>query len=188
MRCDRARRGAEPVGRVLGVDAAFEGRAADADVCPVANGSGSPAAMRICALIRSMPGDHLRHRVLDLDAGVDLDEVEMAVAVDDELDGAGVGVVGGLDQADGGRRTSPGGRRRRAAGRGFLDQLLVPPLDGAVAFPEVDDVAVGVGEDLDLDVPGMLDVFLQVDARRCRTPPRPRPAACLSAVASGPIR
>ena len=40
----------------------------------------------------------------------------------------------------------------------------MPALERAVALPEVDDVAVGVGEDLDLDVPGPVDVLLEVDA------------------------
>ena len=48
-------------------------------------------------------------------------------------------------------------------GRALLDQLLVPPLHGAVALPEVDDVALRVGQHLHFDVPGMLDVFFQVD-------------------------
>ena len=47
----------------------------------------------------------------------------------------------------------------------LLDELLVAALHGAVALPEVDGVAVQVGQHLDLDVPGMLDVFLQVDFR-----------------------
>ena len=45
----------------------------------------------------------------------------------------------------------------------LFDQLLVAPLHGAVAFPEMDDVAVVVGQDLDFDVPGLLDVFFEVD-------------------------
>ena len=50
-------------------------------------------------------------------------------------------------------------------GGALLDQLLVAALHGAVALPEMDGVAVQVGQHLDLDVPGMLDVFLQVDFR-----------------------
>ena len=42
--------------------------------------------------------------------------------------------------------------------------LLVPPLDRAVAFEQRDDVAVGVGEDLDLDVPGAGQVLLDQHA------------------------
>ena len=41
------------------------------------NGSGSPAAIRICVLIRSMPVTISVTGMLDLDAGVDFDEVEV---------------------------------------------------------------------------------------------------------------
>ena len=43
----------------------------------------------------------------------------------------------------------------------FLDDLLVPPLHGAVPLEEVDVVVVLVAEHLDLDVPGCLDKLLQ---------------------------
>ena len=46
---------------------------------------------------------------------------------------------------------------------GFLDHLLVAALHGAVALAEVDDVAVGVREHLELDVPRLLQEFLHVD-------------------------
>ena len=39
-------------------------------------------------------GDHFGHRVLDLDASVHLNEVVLAVLIDDEFDGRGVHVVG----------------------------------------------------------------------------------------------
>ena len=45
--------------------------------------------MRICALTRSTPGHALGDRVLDLDARIDLDEVELA----------GVGILQELDRA-----------------------------------------------------------------------------------------
>ena len=73
-------------------------------------------------------GDHLGHRVLDLDAGVDLDEVEVVVWIDDELDRAGVRVAGLLDQPHGRfahRLALLGGQARGGA---FLDQLLVAAL------------------------------------------------------------
>ena len=47
--------------------------------------------------------------------------------------------------------------------RSLLDQLLVAALQRAVALSEMDDVAVGVGEDLDLDVPRVWEIALQVD-------------------------
>ena len=45
----------------------------------------------------------------------------------------------------------------------FLDELLVSALDGAVALPEVDDVALAVTENLELDVARVLDEFLDVN-------------------------
>ena len=48
--------------------------------------------------------------------------------------------------------------RRRA-----LDDLLVPALDRAVALEQVDEVAVGVAQELDLDVPRPADQLLEID-------------------------
>jgi hypothetical protein len=100
-------------------------------------------------------GDLLGDGVLDLQAGVHLHEepVVRPVARDDELDGARTGVAAGPGGGAGGgahRRTLPRGEQWR---RGLLDDLLVPALQRALPLAEVDHVAVGVGQDLDLDVP-----------------------------------
>ena len=131
--------------------------------CPVivtsswAIGSFSPAAMRTCSSTRSTPVTISVTGMLDLQAGVHLHEEELVgpVGGDDELDGARAGVV---DAAGGvaGRRADPGpGRRVQQRRRRLLDDLLVAPLQAAFALAEVDDVAVAVGEDLHLDVPGV---------------------------------
>ena len=54
-----------------------------------------------------------------------------------------------------------GSRSERRCGR-LLDQLLVAALDAAVALAEVDDGAVLIGRDLDLDVAGPRDELLDV--------------------------
>jgi hypothetical protein len=64
-------------------------------------GTRSPAAMRICCWMRSMPVTSFGDGVLDLDAGVHLHEVELA-AVEEELDGAGALVADGAGGLDGG--------------------------------------------------------------------------------------
>ena len=51
----------------------------------------------------------------------------------------------------------------QVGGGAFLIELLVAALHGAVALPEVEGVAVQVGDDLDLDVAGMLEVLFEVD-------------------------
>src|SRR5204862_7332553 len=77
-------------------------------------------------------GHHLRHRVLDLHAGVHLDEVELAFfveklvsarsAVADALASRRAALADALDH-------SPRDARRRR----FLDDLLVAPLHRAIA-------------------------------------------------------
>jgi hypothetical protein len=109
-------------------------------------------------------GDLLGHRVLDLDARIDLDEVEaVRIQVVEELDGPGAAIAAGPAQAH--RvvgQLGPAGfvevGRRRA-----LDDLLIAPLDRAVPFEEVDQVAVAVADDLDLDVARPADQLLQED-------------------------
>src|SRR5690606_18109333 len=96
-------------------------------------------------------GDHLGDRVLDLDAGVHLDEVEATVLVQ-ELERAGAAVPDpdaglGADLAD--LRALLGGDARR---RGLLDHLLVATLHRTVALAQVDRIALAVGEHLDLHV------------------------------------
>ncbi len=97
--------------------------------------------------------------MLDLDARVHLHEIELPLFIDEELHRADVLVADRLGELD-----------RRAAHllaqlvveerrRGFLDDLLVAPLDGAIALAQVDDAAVAVGDDLELDVARVDDSF-----------------------------
>ncbi len=108
-------------------------------------------------------GDHLGHGVLDLQARVHLDEEGLVepVSRDEELDGARPEIA---DAARGGDRglaeTFTGGGIHDGRGR-FLDHLLMPPLQGALALAEGDRRAVRIGEHLHLDVPGALQQPLE---------------------------
>ncbi|GAB1413220.1 hypothetical protein MASR1M97_19560 [Candidatus Desulfobacillus denitrificans] len=96
-------------------------------------------------------GDELRHRVLDLQTRVHLHEDEIAFG-QQEFDGAGADVADRLRRPH--RRLAHAGAEFGAdcrRGR-LLDDFLVAALDGTVALAEMDDVALRVGEDLDLDV------------------------------------
>ena len=104
-------------------------------------------------------GHLLRHRMLDLQPRIDLQE-PVPVARDQELHRADAAVAQSLRQAHGvGQHllAQPGRQRR---GGGFLDQLLVAPLQRAFALEQVDDAALTVPGDLHLDVPATLDVGL----------------------------
>ena len=107
-------------------------------------------------------GHGLRDGVLHLDAGVHLEEEEL-LARDEVLQGAGAGVADGRGGRD--RRLAHAAAQvvRDDGARGLLDQLLVAALHGAVALAQPDARPVRVGEHLDLDVPGVRQVPLEVD-------------------------
>ena len=96
---DHARRRSKVSPGVLGVDAALDGGAALRDVALLEaqllpGGDANLLANQVDA------GDQLGHGMLDLDASVDLDEVELVVLVDEELAGARAVIVRFLDEAD----------------------------------------------------------------------------------------
>ena len=168
-------RAGSPGARVLGVDPALDRVAGEPHVLlaeqeRLAGGDQHLLAHEVEA------GHELGHRVLDLDAGVHLEEEVVTVAVEEALDRPGPAV------ADGPRRVHRDGAdpltelRRDRRGRRLLDELLVAPLNRAVALAEVDDGAVSVGEHLHLDVPGVLEEPLDVDRVVRRNRPRPRGA------------
>ena len=109
------------------------------------------------------PGDHLGHGMLDLDARVHFDEIELAVLVQ-ELDRTGAAIA---EIAHGLRarphRCSRALFRIERGGGAFLPDLLMPALQRAIAFAQMDCAAAAVAENLDLDVPGLFEVFFKID-------------------------
>ena len=101
--------------------------------------------------------------VLDLNTRVHFDEVERAGMIDDKLDGSRIGVLRFLCESDGGFAKRLAFLKGKVRRRGQFDELLSSPLQRAVAFPEVNDVAVIVGENLRFDVARILNEFLDVD-------------------------
>ena len=109
-------------------------------------------------------GDHFGHRVLDLDARIDFDEIELAgVCVLQELDGAGIEVPDGAPDAQAEFAEFKPLRFVEENGRRALDDLLVATLHRAVALVEVHQVAVLVAEDLHFDVARAPHQLLEVD-------------------------
>src|SRR5204862_7517640 len=117
-------------------------------------------------------GDELGDGMLYLDPRVQLQEEVVAVTVEQPLDRAGAAVAdrsGGVDAESANPLAELRVDRRRWR---FLDEFLVAPLDRAVALAEVDHIAMRVREDLNLDVPRILEVTLDVDGgdREVRPP------------------
>ena len=119
--------------------------------------------------------------MLDLQAGVHLDEVEGAVVLDQELHRASAGIADGAREPYGRRFAHFRPQRIGQAGGGrLLDDLLVPALDRAVPVEQVQHRAVRIGQHLHLDMAGPGDIALQQQrpvAEGCGRPRAPRPRA-----------
>ncbi len=110
-------------------------------------------------------GDDFGHRVLDLDARIDLDEIEFArVGVDQKLDRAGTLVAHACGRcARAALQISSRSGRIEIQRRRDLDHFLIAPLHRAVALEQMDQVAVLVADQLHFDVPRPGDELFQKD-------------------------
>ena len=144
---DAADVGCEVVGRVFGGDAALDGVAVHAQVGLIAHadfGHGQRCALRDEDLrtYEVNAGDHLGDRVLDLNSGVHLDEIVVALLVHQEFHRTGRDIADMTGNLDGILVQCLTGCLGYRPGRSKLDDLLVAALERAVALAEVDDVAV----------------------------------------------
>ena len=110
------------------------------------------------------PRDLFGDGMFDLDPRVDLDEVKSAgFRVHEEFERARAFVSGVPSELQGERRELIPPSGVEIGRRCPLDDFLIPALDGAVPFKEVNHVAVLVAQDLHLDVPSLLDQFFEKD-------------------------
>ena len=156
-------RGEEIVVGIFGVQANFHGVTAGRDGFPfegepMAGSNGDLEFDEVEA--RDLLGDGM----LDLQAGVNLEEIEIEVGVDEKLDGAGVDVAARAGKAHGGIAHFFAELGSDDGGRGLFDHFLVAALHRTFAFAEGDDAAVGVGKDLDFDVARLFKIFFQIEA------------------------
>ena len=162
-----ARRWQEAVARVLGQDAGLQGHALGLGH---PEGAGIPQRLGPAALGQLQLGldqihaiDCLGDGMLHLETGVHLQEVELPLGVHQELDGARPPVAGLPHQGHGGPAEGLAqGQINHGAGR-LLDDLLVAPLQAALALAEKYSAALAIAEDLHLDVARRGQVALHED-------------------------
>jgi hypothetical protein len=95
--------------------------------------------------------DHLSGRMLDLETGVELQEVELVVGVGVEvLDGTGGDVTNELTETNSGILHSLERIGLRNGNGSFLNNLLVASLNGTITTEEGDVVSVLISKKLDL--------------------------------------
>ena len=108
-------------------------------------------------------GDEFGDAVFHLDSGIHFHEIEVsAVAIQQELHCTGPFVAhctGSIDSGSAHLLAQCGGE---ASGGGFFDELLIAPLNRAVSVTQVDDIALPVSQDLELNVPGIEDQLFQI--------------------------
>src|SRR5690606_25168416 len=109
-------------------------------------------------------GNQFSDRMLHLQSGVHLKEVEVAVAINDELDRTGGGVTNRLGQCYGLLTHGLAGRLVPEWRRRFLNELLATALDRTFAFAQIDHVAMQIAQHLDPDVARLGDEFFDKDA------------------------
>ena len=110
--------------------------------------------------------DRFRHRMLDLQARVRLDEVEGAAgAIHEELERAEAAVVRGARERQGGIEQLLTHARIQVRRGSELDELLPLALERAVAFPQMRDLRP-IADHLHLDVARMAHELLDVKIAR----------------------
>lgn len=106
--------------------------------------------------------------MLNLDSRVDLNKVVSAHLVDEKLDCSSVGVADLPADGCGVPEETGEGLARDVRSGSDLDNLLVSSLDRAVSLKEVDDVALVVSDDLDLNVLGLVKETCRRERKRIR--------------------
>ena len=106
-------------------------------------------------------GHQLRDGMFDLQSRVHLEEERVAAIVQEELARARADVADRAAEGEGGVGQHSSGRAADGGRRRLLEDLLVAPLDRAVALAEVNARAVGVEQQLDLDVSRALEQPLE---------------------------
>src|ERR1700686_949750 len=158
---DLPRRGRELL-RMLGIDAALDRMSAMHDGALQYIGQLFARGDHDLTLHQVHVRDHFGDGMLHLDARVHLDEVKPPLLVHEKFDGAGI-VIADLterlaeDFSDFLSKLGSYSHRWR-----LLQQLLVAPLNRALAFSQTDNVAMLVAQHLEFDVARVLDILLEI--------------------------
>ena len=162
---ERAGAGKEAARRIFGIEAGFDGVAFDRQLV-LRPGDFFAARDAQLPFDQIDAGDLLGHRMFDLKPCIHFHEEDAVGAqafagIGDEFHRPGAFVIHRLGGAHGGGAQFFAGFRIHARGGGFLDHLLVAALERAVAFEQVDDIAVGIAENLHFDMARRGDPFFE---------------------------
>ena len=100
--------------------------------------------------------------MLYLDPSVHFHKIEVPILLQKEFYGSCIYIARRLCRLDGRVSHLLTKFLGQRDGRRFFDHLLMVPLDGAVPLSKMDDVAVAIRQNLELDMPWVLDKMLDI--------------------------
>ena len=155
---EAADRGQKAFLGILGIQTRFDRMAIDLQF-GLTRGQGLPGRDAQLPFDQIMARDHFGDRVLDLQPRVHFHEKE-CISFGDELDRAGTHIADRLGRGDRrlAHRAAPLGRH--AGRRRFFEYFLMAALHRAIALEQIDAIALGIGEDLHLDMARPAQIFL----------------------------
>ena len=107
----------------------------------------------------------LRHAMLDLQARVDFEKIEIVgVGIIEKFDCASIGVADALAERDGGLPQRSSRRCGEIRCWCLFNDFLISALCRTVTLAERQNIAFAVSKDLNFDMPSALDIFLQKNA------------------------
>jgi hypothetical protein len=151
--------GQKVVGRVFGINPDFD-RVPVYGQLVLCIGYFFPFGNFDLQLYQINPCDCFRHRVLDLQSRVHLQEVEVQLLIHNELDCSCVVISAGLCNVDSRSTHGATNFRSQYGRRRFLYYFLMPPLNRTLAFEQMDNISMLIAENLDFNVPWFRNVFL----------------------------
>src|SRR5260370_27546628 len=109
------------------------------------------------------PEDLFGNRMFYLNPRIHFHEIEITVLIDEIFHRARVFIANRCCEFYGAATHFLSNIIINHRGRAFLDDLLVAPLDRAIAFAEMNDAAVTIATDLKLNMVGTNDKLLHID-------------------------
>src|ERR1051325_7869136 len=160
--CDRSGTRKEVVRRVFRVDSTLDRMALPVNVLLRERQTLASCDAKLFAH-EIASGDKLRHWVFDLESRVHLEEIEFVSRVrEQKLNRAGARVIHRTTNLHGSFTHAPAQIRIVYRRRAFFDHFLVAALNGTSTFAEMNEVAVLVAEDLNLNVARAFDCLFEV--------------------------
>ena len=147
--------------RVFRIDAALYGRSLNFHLI-LSEAQALPPRNSNLSLDQIFSSNHFCHRMLHLNTGIYFHEIKLHILIQEKLYCPRPCIAQFLSNL---YRHSPHlltHRLIQTRGRGFLNELLIPPLNGTVSLFQMDNCSKFIGQDLKFNMLSPLQIFLHI--------------------------